>query len=86
VDPFPTTLENVVDESAWTPDALPLPIAGGIPLIVVPVTVGGELGGSKVHEATMSAVQMEAEASATPKGIRIVFMFSCFHAIEPVPG
>jgi hypothetical protein len=73
-DPFPITLENVVEELAWTPDAFPLPISGGIPLIVVPVTVGGELGGSKDHEATVVALQMEPEANAIPRAIGIVFM------------
>lgn len=43
--------------------------------MVVPVTVGGELGGSKFHDTTVSAVQMEREANAIPKAIGIVFMW-----------
>jgi len=66
-DPFPTTLENVVKELAWTPDALPLPKSGGIPLMVVPVTVGGELGGSKDHEATVAALETETETNTIPR-------------------
>lgn len=74
-DPFPTTLENVVEELAWTPDAFPLPKSGGIPVIVVPLTVGGELGGSKDQETTVAALQTETEANAIPRAIGIVFMW-----------
>jgi hypothetical protein len=65
----------VVEELAWTPDAVPLPKSGRRPLMVVPVTVGGKWGGSKLHEATVAAVQIETEANAIPKVIGIVFMW-----------